>query len=56
MILYELARMIVNTFQRLEGAITMAHRGNVTPNLILPGDLSDILLTAQKEYRFQPLY
>ena len=34
----------------------MAHRGIVTPNLILPGDLSEILLTAEKEYRFQPLY
>ena len=56
MILYELPKMIVNTFQRLEQAITMAHRGIVTPNLILPGDISEILLTAEKEYRFQPLY
>ena len=55
-ILYELAKTIVNTFQRLKQAITMAHRGIVTPNLILPGDLSEILLTAEKEYRFQPLY
>ena len=55
-ILYELAKMIVNTFQRIEQAITMAHRGIVTPNLILPGDLSDILITAQTEYKFQPIY
>ena len=34
----------------------MAHHAIVTPNLILPGDLSEILLTAEKEYRIQPLY
>ena len=55
-IIYELVKMIVNTFQRLEQAITMTHCDIVTPNLILPGDLSEILLTAEKEYRFQPLY
>ena len=55
-ILYELAKVIVNTFQRIEQAITMAQHGIVTPNLILPGDLSDILITAQKEYKFQPIY
>ena len=55
-ILYELAKTIVNTFQRLEQAIAMAHHGIVTPNLILPGDLNEILLTAEKEYIFQPLY
>ena len=48
--------MVINTFHRLEEAITMAHRGIVTPNLILPGDLSEIILTAQKEYKFQPIY
>ena len=56
MILYELAKMVINTFQRLEEAITIAHRVIVTPSLILPGDLSDIILMAQKEYRFQPIY
>ena len=55
-LLEALVKMIIDVFQRLEEALTLAQRGIVTPNLILPGDLSDIIKQARKNYDFQPIY
>ena len=55
-LLETLAKMIIDVFQRLEEALTLAHRGTFTPNLILPGDLSDIIKQAPKNCDFQPIY
>ena len=51
-----LLRVLLMNVLRVDQGVVLAHRGIVTPNLLLPATFSNIINTAVNEYNYRPLF
>ena len=52
----EFTEGLINDVLRIDQGVVLAHRGIVTPNLLLPATFSDIIDDAVTQYHYRPLF